>query len=59
MADEQVTISRAEYDRLKRDSEWLGYLEAAGVDNWSGYSEAQQMRREDREGSSDVKIDMF
>lgn len=33
---------------LKRDSEWLGYLESAGVDNWPGYSHAHDLRREAR-----------
>jgi hypothetical protein len=32
---------------LQRDSEWLSYLEAAGVDNWEGYEVAQQKASED------------
>lgn len=52
MTNETVTISKAEYDRMKKDSEWLGYLESAGVDNWPGYSEAGAMRRADRESDS-------
>jgi hypothetical protein len=39
----QVTISRAEYDRLKRDSLKLEALIAAGVDNWEGYDDAMHM----------------
>ena len=38
-----VTISRAEYDSLKRDSLMLEALKAAGVDNWSGYDDALAM----------------
>lgn len=41
-----VTISQAEYDRLCKDSEWLGCLEAAGVDNWEGFDEARRIRDE-------------
>ena len=44
MSDEMVTITKIEYDDLKADSEWLGCLEAAGVDNWSGYDLAIQYR---------------
>ena len=47
MGEETITILKSDYDRLLRDSDWLGYLEAAGVDNWSGYEEAQDMRDED------------
>ena len=43
MAEDPVTISRAEYDRLKVDQEFLECLQAAGVDNWSGYDYAQEM----------------
>lgn len=39
-APEQVTISRKEYDRLLAAQAKLDALEAAGVDNWSGYSDA-------------------
>lgn len=37
---ENVTISKKLYDRLLRDSRFLGALEAFGVDNWDGYSDA-------------------
>ena len=46
---EMVLITRAEYDSLLEDSEWLGCLEAAGVDNWPGYYEAGEIQRESRE----------
>lgn len=35
-----VTITKAEYDSLLDDREWLAALEAAGVDNWEGYGHA-------------------
>ena len=41
-----ITITKKEYDQLQKDSEWLSYLEAAGVDNWDGYDEAINMQRE-------------
>ncbi|MDQ7731588.1 hypothetical protein QT231_02690 [Halomonas sp. SpR1] len=39
---ETVTISRAEYDQLLADQAKLRALEAMGVDNWSGYSDAME-----------------
>lgn len=39
-APEQVTISRKEYDRLIEAEAMLIALQSAGVDNWSGYSDA-------------------
>ena len=45
-----VEITKAEYDRLKEDSEWLGYLNAAGVDNWDGCSYAYEMKEENDKG---------
>lgn len=54
MSEETVTIKKTGYDRLLKDSEWLSYLEAAGVNNWSGFDDARQMRRdEERDGSND------
>lgn len=38
--EDTVTISRAELEKLRADSAMLAALEAAGVDNWEGYSEA-------------------
>lgn len=40
MTDERVTIDKDEYDRLKESDRVLALLEAAGVDNWEGYSDA-------------------
>lgn len=50
---ETVAISRAEYERLQERDEWLGWLEAAGVDNWDGMDEAIAMRQEFRDGAGD------
>lgn len=36
-----------EIRNMARDSRWLSYLEAAGVDNWEGYEHAADMARED------------
>ena len=48
-----VTISQEEYDNLVDRSEWLGYLEQAGVDNWEGYGIAQDYRAE-AEGEDEI-----
>jgi hypothetical protein len=40
VSGETITISRAEYESLKEDSNFLNALYAAGVDNWDGYDEA-------------------
>ena len=45
--EETVTIPKDEYDKLVEASTQLSYLEAAGVDNWSGYSYAWELRQED------------
>ena len=46
-----VTISSTEYEFLKYRSEVLDYLEAFGVDNWSGYGEAMKQKMIDTEQS--------
>ncbi|MGG1659514.1 hypothetical protein [Brevibacillus sp. NRS-1366] len=46
---EFVTISVEEYQQLQNDSYMLSCLEACGVDNWGGYSEAMQMFNEEEE----------
>ncbi|WP_459213703.1 hypothetical protein [Paenibacillus graminis] len=38
-----VTITESEYQRLLRDSDKLGCLEACGVDNWGGWDDAMEM----------------
>lgn len=40
---EYVTISKEYLDDLESDSTFLSYLRAVGVDNWEGYSIAQEM----------------
>lgn len=40
--NEEITISKKEYDRLQ-DRDWkLSCLEGAGVDNWCGYDYAME-----------------
>lgn len=46
---EMVTITKEEYYRLLNRDDWLGWLEAAGVDSWEGYDVAQDMRGESEE----------
>jgi hypothetical protein len=48
--DLPVVITRQEYERLERRDKWLGYLEAAGVDNWEGIGEAILLRRQNEGG---------
>ena len=43
MEKEMVTITRKEYESLLKDSEVLGALEGAGVDNWQGYDYAMEL----------------
>lgn len=48
---DSVQVPRAEYEKLKKDSRFLGKLFMAGVDNWDGYSEACEAdEKEDRRG---------
>ena len=41
-----ISITKAEYDALAADSRFLAALEGAGVDNWDGYDNAQDMLEE-------------
>jgi hypothetical protein len=41
-----VTISQTDYDTMLKRLRWLDSLEAAGVDNWEGISEAADLHRE-------------
>ncbi len=43
MAEETITIPMAEYKRLLKGQEWLGCLNAAGIDNWEGIEQAVEM----------------
>ena len=47
MSEETITITMKLYNSLVEDSRWLTYLERAGVDNWSGYDFAIELRDED------------
>ena len=47
--DNTVTIGADELHDLRQEAGKLRALEAAGVDNWSGYDYAMQLWREDRE----------
>lgn len=38
--EDEWILTDAEYRQLKEDSDFLAALEAAGVDNWEGYSVA-------------------
>ncbi len=49
--EEMVTITKSEYDSLKDDARWLLCLQDAGVDNWSGYSYAQELYSEEYENN--------
>lgn len=41
--DDEVIISREEYETLLKDQRFLDALHSCGVDNWDGYEEAQDM----------------
>lgn len=47
MEEENVVITKKEYDSLLDDSLFLDSLRAAGVDNWEGYSYACEIFREE------------
>jgi len=49
---ETITISKEEYDQLRKDSDFLAALHSAGVDNWEGYSEACD--EDDGESEEDI-----
>jgi hypothetical protein len=42
MSENTVTLTKAEYLRLMNQDRFLDALEAAGVNNWEGYEEAQE-----------------
>lgn len=44
---DSVTISKAEYQQLLDDSNFLNKLYAHGVDNWSGFDDAVDDFEED------------
>lgn len=48
-----VTISMTDYKELLEDQRLLTALQAAGVDNWEGYSYALEIFHEDEEVLND------
>lgn len=46
---EEITISKYDYDKLVEKADFLDCLEACGVDNWHGYSDAHEMMEEEEE----------
>ncbi len=46
MNEETVTISKKEYESLKKNARWLQCLKRAGVDNWQGIDYAYDLKRE-------------
>lgn len=40
---DNVILPRKKYEELLEDQRWLRALEAAGVDNWVGFEEAQEL----------------
>ena len=45
--DGNVTIPLEVYEGLIQESRMLDALQAAGVDNWEGYSEAQELMEDE------------
>lgn len=43
---ELVTLSKEKFDKMQKEIDFLNALEAAGVDNWSGYEFAHKMYEE-------------
>lgn len=41
-----ISVNEAAYDEMSEDSRFLCALRNAGVDNWDGYEEAQEMIKE-------------
>ena len=52
-SEEMVTIPKKKSDQLVKDSEWLSYLNAAGVDNWEGIDQAFDMMKENENGNDE------
>ncbi len=42
--DGTVTLTYDEYDDMQQQLHWLACLEGAGVDNWSGYDYAIELK---------------
>ena len=46
MSEEMITITKAEYDELIQNYNFMQCLERAGVDNWDGYEYAIELYSE-------------
>ncbi len=46
MSEETITLLKSEYEDMRMSLDWLACLENAGVDNWSGYEYALELRKE-------------
>lgn len=44
---------KKQFYMARDDQEWLGYLDAAGVDNWVGFEHAQEMRDTEQKEETD------
>lgn len=44
--EEMITITKQEYDGLLKSQFFLECLEACGIDNWGGYSDAHDLMEE-------------
>lgn len=44
-----ITVFQDSYDKLVQDSNFLNALISVGVDNWSGYEEAQNIVNEEND----------
>jgi len=49
MSEQTVVITKKEYAKLKKDSEFLEALYCAGVDNWEGISQAHAFINDDED----------
>ena len=47
MSKDVVEITKEEYEELVNNTRFLHALDAAGVDNWTGYGEAWEIYEED------------
>jgi len=46
-SDEMISITKERLEELLDTENFMGLLDAAGVDNWDGYGIAQDMRNEE------------
>lgn len=54
---QMVTITAKEYDALKARADQLAFLEALGVDNWSGYATLPDREDFDSEEEYNAAVD--